>query len=127
MLKLDAARIELVLQNFIDNALKYTPPGGTITIRVAATGRYVKISIKDTGIGVPRIRRCAYLPNFSRGERGEEANRGKRTRAVFSKTSWRATGKRSVETEEGKGSTFSFTLPLDEDKLPEAEEKAKEF
>ena len=36
-------------------------------------------------------------------------------------------GNVSVETEEGKGSTFSFTLPLDEDKLPEAEEKAKEF
>ena len=66
-LKLDAARIELVLQNFIDNALKYTPPGGTITIRVAATGRYVKISIKDTGIGVPKDQAVRLFTKFFAG------------------------------------------------------------
>ena len=127
-LKIDAARIELVLQNFIDNALKYTPSGGTITISIAATGRYVSISIKDTGIGVPKEQAVRLFTKFFRGANAVKRQTEGSGLGLFlvKNIVARHGGNVSVETEEGKGSTFSFTLPLDEDKIPETEERAKE-
>lgn len=49
----DVALIERVFQNLIDNALKFTPEGGTITIRTHEIDRYVKIEVTDTGVGIP--------------------------------------------------------------------------
>jgi len=49
----DAARIEQVVTNLIDNALKYTPDGGTIDIDVRGDGEQVRLTVADTGIGIP--------------------------------------------------------------------------
>lgn len=127
-LKVDAARIELVLQNFIDNALKYTPSGGTITIRIAEVGRYVRISITDTGIGVPKDQAVRLFTKFFRGANAVKRQTEGNGLGLFlvKNIVARHGGNVFVETEEGKGSTFSFTLPLDEDKIPKTEEKAEE-
>ncbi|MBI5913196.1 PAS domain-containing protein [Candidatus Azambacteria bacterium] len=128
-LKIDAARIELVLQNFIDNALKYTPNDGTITVSITATGRYVKISIRDTGIGVPKEQAVRLFTKFFRGTNAvKRQTEGSGLGLFLAKNIvMRHGGNVSVETEEGKGSAFSFTLPLDEDKIPGEEGKNEEF
>lgn len=128
-LKIDAARIELVLQNFIDNALKYTPNDGTITISVASTGRYVKISIRDTGIGVPKEQVSRLFTKFFRGANAVKRQTEGSGLGLFlvKNIVARHGGNISVETEEGKGSVFSFTLPMDEGKIPAMEERAEEF
>ncbi|MEK7493770.1 MAG: ATP-binding protein [Patescibacteria group bacterium] len=128
-LKLDPARIELVLQNFIDNALKYTPNDGTITISATPAGRYIKISVKDTGIGVPKEQATRLFTRFFRGANAVKRQTEGSGLGLFlvKNIVMRHGGNVSVETEEGKGSVFSFTLPMDEDKVPAMEEKTEEF
>ena len=48
----DATRLSQVFQNLLDNAAKYTPPGGTITLRAARIGDEVQVSVRDNGIGI---------------------------------------------------------------------------
>jgi signal transduction histidine kinase len=60
MVHADPARLEQVVSNLLDNALKYTPPGGRIHLAVAADTEYAVLTIRDTGIGIaadvlPRI------------------------------------------------------------------------
>ena len=128
-LKIDPARIELVLQNFIDNALKYTPNDGTITIRIEPIGRYIKISVRDTGIGVPKEQATRLFTRFFRGTNAVKRQTEGSGLGLFlvKNIVMRHGGNVSVETEEGKGSAFSFTLPLDENKIPGEEDKAEEF
>ena len=48
----DATRLSQVFQNLLDNAAKYTPSGGTITLRAAQVGDQIQVSVRDTGIGI---------------------------------------------------------------------------
>jgi PAS domain S-box-containing protein len=48
----DATRLSQVVQNLLDNAAKYTPPGGTITLRAEQVGEKIRISVRDSGIGI---------------------------------------------------------------------------
>ncbi|MFB9242731.1 response regulator [Massilia antarctica] len=48
----DPTRLEQIATNLIDNALKYTPPGGTIDIAVADTGQDIVLEVRDTGVGI---------------------------------------------------------------------------
>jgi PAS domain S-box-containing protein len=48
----DATRLSQVFQNLLDNAAKYTPPGGTITLRAEQRGEKIVVSVRDTGIGI---------------------------------------------------------------------------
>ena len=48
----DPTRLSQVFQNLLDNAAKYTPPGGSITLRVAQVGDQVQVSVRDNGIGI---------------------------------------------------------------------------
>lgn len=49
----DAARLQQILVNLVDNAIKYTPPGGTVDVRATLEGELVRISVVDTGVGIP--------------------------------------------------------------------------
>jgi signal transduction histidine kinase len=49
----DAARLKQVIVNLLDNAIKYTMPGGTISIIVSATGLQAVLSVNDNGVGIP--------------------------------------------------------------------------
>jgi PAS domain S-box-containing protein len=48
----DPTRLSQIFQNLLDNAAKYTPPGGTITLRAAQVGDQIQVSVRDTGIGI---------------------------------------------------------------------------
>ena len=66
----DAARFQQVLWNLIKNAVKFTPPGGTVTIRTRDEGDRIVIDVTDTGIGIEP----AHLPTiFNAFEQGEDA------------------------------------------------------
>ncbi len=66
ILDIDAVRFRMVVENLIDNASKYTPPKGTITASVKRDGKYCKISIKDTGVGITKANIAKLFEKFTR-------------------------------------------------------------
>ena len=57
--------IERVLTNLLDNAIRHTPPEGTIEVELASLGGRVSVTVSDTGPGIPeqRVKRCSSGPS----------------------------------------------------------------
>ena len=110
----DRGRLEQVLINLLDNAVKYSEPGGTVTVAAAQEGDMVRVSVRDSGIGIPQ----KDLPRlFERFYRVDEArsrdNGGTGLGLSIVKHIVQAHGGTvHVESTPGRGSVFSFTLPL---------------
>jgi signal transduction histidine kinase len=105
----DRDRMSQVLGNLIGNALKFTPPGGSVTVRVRRHGEGVACSVADTGVGIP----SDDLPHLF--ERFWQARRYRRGGAglglAIARGVVEAHGSAlEVKSEPGRGSTFSFTL-----------------
>lgn len=62
----DRERIEQVLSNLVDNALKYNRPGGTVWVRLKPEGRTVRVEVADTGIGIPKEHQERVFERFYR-------------------------------------------------------------
>ncbi len=101
------------LYNIVDNAIKYTPKGGKVCVAVAKYELFVRIDIKDTGIGISEDETASIFTRFYRSPRvGEEEGVGiglYLAREVISSEG----GYIKVQSELGKGSTFSVFLPID--------------
>lgn len=70
----DPLRLEQVLQNLIQNAIKYSPNGGRIGVRVEARSRQAHISVSDQGIGIPEAAQPAVQPVLPRQQRAPAAD-----------------------------------------------------
>jgi heavy metal sensor kinase len=107
----DAARLRQALANVLDNAIKYTPPGGRITVAAAAAGPWRRLTIADTGMGIPP----AELPRiWDRLYRGETARdqRGLGLGLSLVKAIIAAHGGRiEVTSQLGQGCRFDIYLP----------------
>ena len=109
----DRSRLEQVLINLLDNAVKYSEKGGTVAVDSAEQGDMVEISVRDSGIGIPP----KDLPRiFERFYRVDEArsrdNGGTGLGLSIVKHIVQAHGGTvHVESTPGKGTVFSFTLP----------------
>ena len=114
----DAARLERVLENLLSNAEKYSPDGGEIGVRLAReedeSGVWAVLAVEDRGIGVP----AADLPHvFDRFYRATNAS-GRIPGSGLGLAGVRDVverhgGRVTVESQEGKGSSFAVRLPLD--------------
>jgi signal transduction histidine kinase len=107
----DRDRLRQVLANLVDNAIKYTPSGGRVTVSAAADGDSIHIEVADTGIGIaahdlPRIWERLYRGDHSRAERGLGLGLSL-VRAIVRAHG----GSVDVRTELGRGSTFTIRLP----------------
>ena len=112
----DPVRIERVLYNLVENAAKYSPDGSEITVSLSTRGSELVVSVADSGIGIPRGRVSELFEPFRRLVDPAMHTRGLGLGLVVCKRLVEAHGGRIwVESEEGKGSTFSFTLPLKDD------------
>jgi signal transduction histidine kinase len=106
----DTTRIGHVFGNLLSNALKYTPPGGRITLSAEAEEEWIRFSISDTGRGIPN----KYLPRifeqfFRVPDQGAETGAGLGL-AIVKEIVEAHGGTVSVESQEGKGSSFAFVL-----------------
>jgi signal transduction histidine kinase len=111
----DPEQIEEVLTNLVDNAIKYSPQGGHITITGRMSGGSVRVTVADEGIGIPRRELERIFERFRRGEDSQvEKVRGVGLGLYICKSIVEAHGGRmEVTSEPGKGSRFTFSLPLE--------------
>jgi len=108
----DKERLKQVMINLVDNAIKYTPAGGNVAVGCSPVKNGVRISVSDTGIGIPESHRSRIFERFYRvdRERSREAG-GTGLGLAIVKHIVEAHGSRvELESEVGKGSTFSFSL-----------------
>ena len=110
----DRDKLERVLQNLLDNALKYTPDGGTVTAAVDLQGPEAVVSITDTGPGIPEDQRQRIFERFAQVAGDKRARRGFGLGLSYCRLAveahrgriWAEPGPRGI------GSRFAFTLPL---------------
>ncbi len=108
-IKADSMMINRVILNLLDNAIKYTNPGGKITVRLSNTDEGALVQIKDTGIGIPEDKLPFIFDAFYRIVRDYK---GSGLGLSIAKEIIEAHGGRIwVESVYGKGSVFSFILP----------------
>ncbi|MDM8001147.1 MAG: ATP-binding protein [Dehalococcoidia bacterium] len=114
----DPDRIEEVLTNLVDNAIKYSPKGGKIAVTGRVKGDSVEVTVADEGIGIPRRELERVFERFHRGENGQvQKVRGMGLGLFICKSIVEAHGgKIDVTSEVGKGSKFRLTLPLSKER-----------
>lgn len=110
MVLADPDRVTQVLDNLIGNALKFTPRG-SVTIKTKKEDNFIKISVRDTGPGIPRDLQKQIFQKFYRA--GVKVTGGTGLGLYISKQIVeKMGGKIGFESEEEKGSEFYFTLPI---------------
>ncbi|MFC2101512.1 DUF3365 domain-containing protein [Bacteroidota bacterium] len=109
----DKSMVSTIVRNLISNAIKFSHPGGEILIKIPESKGEVRVSVSDNGIGIPKsgIEKLFRIDeNFSNP--GTQNEKGTGLGLILCKEFVeKHGGKLWVESEEGKGSTFSFTLP----------------
>jgi signal transduction histidine kinase len=109
--EVDRTRMRRVLANLLDNALKYTPPGGRVTLATRATEDAVIFTVRDTGIGIPAEELPRIWERLYRGDKSRSA-RGLGLGLSLVKAIVEAHGGVvTVESEPERGSTFALRLP----------------
>ena len=107
----DRHRVLQVLSNLIGNAMKFTPPGGTIRVYAEARGEEVLFTVSDTGPGIPPEHIDKIFIPYWQAKRTERMGAG--LGLTISKGAVESHGGRIwVESEPGKGTKFRFTLPV---------------
>ena len=109
----DAQRLEQVLRNLLINAVKFTPSGGSITLRTNKQNASLVVEVQDSGIGIPKEEQARLFEPYYRAEADRQHFQGLGLGLSLSKQIIELHGGRIwVTSEVGKGSTFAFSLPL---------------
>jgi two-component system phosphate regulon sensor histidine kinase PhoR len=113
LLEVDPDEISQVMVNLVDNAIKYTPSNGILTIRSEADEKFVTISVSDTGIGILQQDLARLFERFYRTDKARSRASGGTGLglSIVKHIVERHGGTVCVESEYNHGSTFSFTLP----------------
>ena len=112
----DRNRLKQILLNLLSNAIKFTPDGGKLSLETSREGDFCKVNMVDNGIGIRKeYQTCIFEPftqlDTQPGERKQGTGLGL---ALTKQLVELLGGKIGVESEYGKGSQFSFTIPLAE-------------
>ncbi len=115
----DQALLQQALYNLVENALKYTPTGGEVTIHMQTSSTELTFAIQDSGIGIPETDQPRLFEKFYRGTNREALlQRGTGLGlAIVKSIAERHGGKVWVESKLGEGSTFYLQIPLAQSKV----------
>ncbi len=110
----DETRLRQVLENLVNNAIKYSPAGGTITLGLSLDPGHVTVYVRDQGVGISEREQEHLFERFYRAEGAlSRAIKGTGLGLYLAKAIVEAHGgKIAVSSKPGSGSTFYFTLPL---------------
>jgi two-component system phosphate regulon sensor histidine kinase PhoR len=111
----DPERLEQVVWNLVDNATRYTQPGGQITLSLRRNAARAELSVADTGVGIPAEHQARIFERFYRVERSRSRSLGGTGLglAIVRQTVEAHGGEVSVQSEPGKGTRFVVALPVD--------------
>lgn len=113
-LAVDSEKISQVMLNMIDNAIYYSNPHKKVVITLKSSGKMIEFSVKDSGIGVPKSEQANLFGKFFRGTNAKKRRPDGTGVGLFlaKKVILSHDGEMIFESEEGKGSTFGFRLPV---------------
>lgn len=127
----DNLRIKQILINLVNNAIKFTPKGGEVCIKISTpeiinNNIILQFDVVDTGIGIPKEKQDQLFQQFSQTDASISRKYGGSGLGlvICERLVEQMNGKIWVTSEQGKGSTFSFTLHLDLPKSPSQDLKA---
>ncbi|HEY5436327.1 MAG TPA: ATP-binding protein [Candidatus Limnocylindrales bacterium] len=112
-IRVDEARLGQVILNLVHNAVKFSPDGGEVRVTVDHTPDAVQVAVVDHGIGIAPADRDRVFERFYKADRARVRGGGTGLGLSIARHIVEGHGGRiRVESEEGRGSTFSFTIPL---------------
>ncbi|PIR96752.1 MAG: hypothetical protein COT91_04985 [Candidatus Doudnabacteria bacterium CG10_big_fil_rev_8_21_14_0_10_41_10] len=113
-LEVDKAKVKRVMQNLFLNAIKYSPNGGHIDVVVKRTQKEVVCSISDSGLGIPIDQQDGIFQKFYRGGNAAKVQPDGTGLGLFIAKSFVEAHKGKIwfESEEGRGTSFYFSLPI---------------
>jgi signal transduction histidine kinase len=116
----DEEKITWVVMQLLDNAIKFTPPGGRVSLEASEEGEFVQVSVQDTGIGIPKERQEEIFEAFHQLD-GSTTRRygGTGLGLALVRQIVEAHGSMvRVSSEVNRGSRFEFLLPISKDVVP---------
>jgi PAS domain S-box-containing protein len=128
-IKIDPEKLVMAIQNLIENAIRYTLKGGSVTVSLSTNATNEIIAVQDTGVGIPQEQINRLFTKFFRADnvirmQTEGSGLGLYiTRNIVR----RHGGDITVTSREGQGSTFAIALPLDVSRVPEKEQPQEGF
>lgn len=128
--RIDATNLRAVLQNLIENAIKYSPSGGTVTVVCDAdpASKTLSLSVADTGIGIPKAEQSRIFTRFFRASNAQKKETDGSGLGLFIAKSilQKYQGDIRFESAEGSGTTFHVTLPATSEPTEEPAITSKE-
>lgn len=111
----DSTKLQMAVGNILSNAFKFTPKSGKVTINLSKDNRFAKISISDTGIGIPKEDIPKIFEKF--GVKQRKGTNGEKGTGLGMSIAWQVIqlhgGTIEVQSEVGQGSTFTIFIPLE--------------
>jgi two-component system sensor histidine kinase SenX3 len=120
----DRRQLVSAVTNLLDNAVKYSEAGSTVEVRARTDGRWVDVTVHDSGIGIPRRDLERIFERFYRVDRARSRDTGGTGLglAIVRHVASNHRGEVRVESREGVGSTFTLRLPAGPGPVAVAEE-----
>ncbi len=107
----DAVRLQQVLVNLLHNAVKYTPPGGSIQVSAREEGEFVRFAVTDTGKGIAEEEQNRIFERFYKADKSRTSSGTGLGLAIARHMVELHGGQIGVTSQQDKGSTFFFTVP----------------
>jgi two-component system phosphate regulon sensor histidine kinase PhoR len=110
--KVDRDRLSQTITNLIHNAIKFNRSGGSVTITTSSDDKTITVKVIDTGIGIPKANLPHVFERFYKADTSRTNSGSGLGLAIAKHTIEAHGGTITAQSEEGNGSTFSFTIPL---------------
>jgi signal transduction histidine kinase len=108
----DANRISQVFDNLVSNAIKFTPPGGSVKVTVSSDDAATVVSVADTGCGIPTTEQSRLFERFFRSSATAHLPGTGLGLAIAHAIVASHGGSITCRSEEGEGTTFTLSIPM---------------